>query len=93
MNEGVRSVDMVARIGGEEFLVILPQIRSEEALKLADRLRISIAEYNFKDVDKLTVSMGVSEKGPEDTFDTLLKRADKGLYISKNNGRNRATLV
>ena len=93
LKDGIRNVDMVARIGGEEFLIILPQVDKEQAFVLAERLRGTIAEYKFEQIKQLTVSMGVAEKESNDTFDTLLKRADDGLYDSKKSGRNKVTLV
>jgi len=93
LKEGIRNVDMVARIGGEEFLIILPQVEKEQAFVLAERLRITIAEYEFDKIKQLTVSMGVAEKESKDTFNSLLKRVDNCMYDSKKNGRNRVTMV
>lgn len=91
LKESVRNVDMVARVGGEEFLILLPQINKDQASGLAERIRMSIEAYSFDEIDKLTVSMGVSEQTYQDTFDSLLKRVDDGLYESKNSGRNKVT--
>ncbi|MFO1243036.1 MAG: PleD family two-component system response regulator [Rickettsiales bacterium] len=91
----VRSSDLAARIGGEEFVVLLPETNKNAAYDLADRIRAHIASTPFKithaegQIHK-TVSIGVSElnlKGDE-AMD-LVRRADKGLYQAKNSGRNR----
>lgn len=92
LSDSVRTCDMVARIGGEEFLIILPQISKDSAYQVAERIRTTVSEYNFTKLEQLTVSMGVAEFESTDDFDTLLKRADDGLYQSKNTGRNKVTL-
>jgi len=92
LSDSIRTCDMVARIGGEEFLIILPQISKDSAYQVAERIRITVSEYNFTKLEQLTVSMGVAEFESTDDFDTLLKRADDGLYHSKNTGRNKVTL-
>ena len=92
LSDSIRTCDMVARIGGEEFLIILPQISKDSAYQVAERIRTTVSEYNFTKLEQLTVSMGVAEFESTDDFDTLLKRADDGLYQSKNTGRNKVTL-
>ncbi len=91
-----REVDILARYGGEEFVLVLPGMSGADARQFADRLRIAIANTRF-DVDgqavRLTVSFGVAEMN-EATYapDLLLERADKALYRSKSQGRNRVTV-
>ncbi len=92
LSDSIRTCDMVARIGGEEFLIILPQISKDPAYQIAERIRIAVSEYNFTKLEQLTVSMGVAEFESTDDFDTLLKRADDGMYQSKHTGRNKVTL-
>ncbi|MHB8136524.1 MAG: GGDEF domain-containing protein, partial [Anaerolineaceae bacterium] len=91
--EGVREVDVVGRLGGEEFGVLLPNTKFEDAQKLADRLRTSIAE-NSEIISKLkmniTASFGVAEYQLQiKNLDELLKNADTAMYKAKNGGRNR----
>jgi len=93
LSDGIRTCDMVARIGGEEFLIILPQIDKDQAYLVAERIRNTVSDYNFTKLDQLTVSMGVTELTISDDFDTILKRADDGLYSSKETGRNKVTLL
>jgi diguanylate cyclase len=90
--------DVVARFGGEEFVVILPETPIDGAMKVADMIRTAIAGKELKRKDTgetygtITVSMGVACFRPEsDTLPLLIKRADDALYISKNSGRNRVT--
>jgi diguanylate cyclase (GGDEF)-like protein len=86
----MRSEDLVGRIGGEEFLCILPGVDDKLGPVLAERLRHAIAE-NRRDSDGLpnaTVSLGLAIHRAGDTGETLLARADAALYEAKNAGRN-----
>jgi diguanylate cyclase (GGDEF)-like protein len=91
----LRAQDIAGRVGGEEFLVILPQTSLEGALKLAESLRASIAELQLSTADDqqiaLTISIGVStlEEMPGAQGDSLIAAADAALYRAKQNGRNR----
>ncbi|MEL6298630.1 MAG: PleD family two-component system response regulator [Pseudomonadota bacterium] len=89
-----RSVDLACRIGGEEFVIVMPDTDLEPAYHVAERLRASVAEAPFKVSDELeipvTASVGISIlEFPEDTPATLFKRADNALYAAKREGRNR----
>ena len=92
--EAVRSSDVVARIGGEEFVIIMPNTTLVNAQKFAERLRKKIATLEINVADKqisVTVSIGVSQ-WKNDYFtnaETFVAHADKSLYLAKNNGRNR----
>lgn len=95
LQESVRTMDLVARIGGEEFGALLPSTNLEGAVKIAERIRTSVEESELL-VDgrqiKYTVSIGVSEVDEHITgVDMLLKLADDALYESKHQGRNRVT--
>ena len=91
----VRSVDLVARLGGEEFVVVMPETDLTIAATVAERLRLAVAREPFTvraGGQKLpvTISIGVTaatEKG--DNRDCVLKRADDALYSAKTSGRNR----
>jgi two-component system cell cycle response regulator len=90
---GVRSIDLVARLGGEEFVVVMPETDLRAAASVAERLRASVAAEPFfihatSEHTPITVSIGVAVAQPGDTVDTLLQRADDALYQAKNNGRN-----
>ncbi len=99
IRHNVRGVDLAARIGGEEFLVVMPETSQAAAAVVAERLRASIAAKPFKvshEVGQIniTVSIGISAGvDPAETPEALLEHADIALYRSKNNGRNRVTLA
>lgn len=89
----VREIDIVARIGGEEFAFVLPETRLEEASIMAERLRAEIDNLeltNHGHQIHITASFGLAtcEDGNKDV-DTLLAHADQALYIAKSEGRNR----
>ena len=92
----VRDVDLLARIGGEEFLVALPNTTQTEALECAERLRQAIGEHFFHISDKIphlqvTLSVGLAVSADEHPFETaqsLLDRADRALYVAKSEGRD-----
>ncbi len=94
--EGIREVDVVGRLGGEEFAVLLPNTKIEDAKKLAERLRIGIAENSdlkTKLKMDITASFGVAEYQLQiKNLDELLKNADTAMYRAKNSGRNRVEL-
>jgi two-component system cell cycle response regulator len=91
----LRSVDLVGRLGGEEFVVVMPETSLGGATVVAERLRIAVASEPFEvqgQATKLpvTVSIGVAVTGPaKETLESLLKRTDDALYAAKNAGRNR----
>ena len=92
MQQATRPYDTVARIGGEEFVVLLPDIERAEAYHLAERIRYLIetseVKYQRQDI-RYTVSIGISsiQAGDHD-IGMVLKRADSALYMVKNHGRN-----
>jgi diguanylate cyclase (GGDEF)-like protein len=91
----MRSEDLVGRVGGEEFVCILPGVDGKLGPILAERLRHAIAE-NRRGSDGLptvTVSLGLAIHHPGDTGETLFARADAALYDAKNAGRNRVRLA
>jgi len=90
----IRPYDGVARVGGEEFMVLLPRAAIDAARSIAERVRGAVATEVFYTVTgravAVTVSVGVIEFGRDgDTMDTLLRVADERLYRAKHNGRNR----
>jgi diguanylate cyclase (GGDEF)-like protein/PAS domain S-box-containing protein len=85
----IRESDRFGRWGGEEFMLILPKLNKEEALHVSEKLRAKIEGHRFKDVEHITISIGVTVFRPEDTKVTLLKRVDEALYRAKDEGRNR----
>ncbi|WP_019894771.1 GGDEF domain-containing protein [Hydrogenovibrio halophilus] len=89
----LRDHDLFFRVGGEEFMIILPGHTPDRAFEIAERLRRSVAEQDFSPVEQVTISSGVDQIGQNETLDDLLKRLDDALYASKDAGRNHTTLV
>ena len=79
----MRQTDTFARWGGEEFILLLPRTRREEALGLAERLREGLAAEAFTQAVRLTVSMGVAQLRPGESGESLISRADQYLYQAK----------
>ncbi len=92
----LRKGDLFGRLGGEEFLAILPETSGETAAMIGERLRIACHELNWASLEgprSISISLGVAvhQKGADETF--LLQAADTALYQSKNEGRNRLTIA
>lgn len=89
MQKCAREQDLVCRSGGEEFLIFLPNVALDVAYKIAERLRLSIADFTFQKVGKVTTSIGISHwPNQSEDIDTVLKQADRALYCAKEAGRN-----
>lgn len=90
--EGRRTNDLVARTGGEEFVIVLADIDEQNAYIIAEKLRTKIELTALENI-KITASIGlvVSERNNKVKFTSLLNAADKALYLSKDNGRNKTT--
>jgi diguanylate cyclase (GGDEF)-like protein len=88
----MRQVDKIARWGGEEFLVLLPQVSQIEAQSAIERLRQSTARLSYAGHPGLraTFSAGIAQAQPNDTLELLVERADRALYQAKREGRNRS---
>ncbi len=97
ISQTVRKIDIPARYGGEEFIVILPETTKEDAIVIAERLRINISKIKVRAKDDIfispTISSGICQY-PMDGEDakTLINSADTALYHSKNNGKNVVSL-
>lgn len=83
-----RDIDTAARVGGEEFAVIMPNVGSEGAFTAAERIRHSVQAHTFKH-GQVTVSIGVTMLKEGDDRERILSRVDRALYQAKHNGRNR----
>lgn len=92
LTEERRANDIVARTGGEEFILLLPGIDENNAFLFAEKLRKKIQRQSIDNLN-ITVSIGlvISHKGAKVDFDTLLNLSDEALYESKNTGRNKTT--
>lgn len=85
----LRASEVFARWGGEEFIVLAPNTDAEDAAHLAEEIHARVAIHDFPEVGRVTVSLGVTQYAPDDTTDSLWKRADTALYRAKAGGRNR----
>ncbi|MFH7325158.1 diguanylate cyclase [Desulfurivibrio sp. C05AmB] len=92
VKKNLRRVDVVARWGGEEFMVLMPETSLATAGGVTEKLRQIIAGHHFANVGKLTASFGVTVFDPQDDLDGLLKRVDDLLYRAKEQGRNRVEI-
>ncbi|MCX7779547.1 MAG: diguanylate cyclase [Negativicutes bacterium] len=92
LRANIRPVDALARWGGEEFIILLPDTPLKEAAAIAERLRNTIQQTKFEPRFPISISFGIAEYITGDTYDTLLKRADDALYRAKNKGRNRVEI-
>jgi len=91
----LRKVDVVARWGGEEFVVILPVSSKEMVKRVAERIRVLVAHSSIDHGEErlgVTVSIGATLSHPGDTEESIVARADHLMYESKKNGRNRVTV-
>lgn len=95
LKQAIRNIDMVCRIGGEEFVIVLPNTSADVATKIADRMRRSVSGTPFNVGSRngpltVTVSIGVAAvESASDTMESVMKRADEALYSAKRAGRNR----
>ena len=88
LQEGLPSTDVVARWGGEEFVILLRSCGLDDGLATGEKLRGQIADIVLVDVGQVTVSIGAAELQHDDTLDSWLARADEALYKAKRSGRN-----
>ncbi|HQS67947.1 MAG TPA: diguanylate cyclase [Sulfuricurvum sp.] len=89
LTDAIRTSDILARWGGEEFVILLPDVDMEKATLVADKYRQAIEQLNIPEVGSITASFGVTVFSKGDTQETMMHRADVGLYRAKKNGRNR----
>ncbi len=83
-----RKIDVVCRWGGEEFIILLPTVSLDNALIIADKLRVKIQSTDMKEVGNITASFGVAEVYENSILKEVVDRADKALYHAKESGRN-----
>jgi diguanylate cyclase (GGDEF)-like protein len=89
LKKHLREADLLARWGGEEFVILAPEASSEQGYQLAEKLCSEVAGTTFPGAGKITCSMGVDEWRAGESFDALSLRADAALYCAKESGRNR----
>ncbi len=88
LRDGVRVVDKVGRLGGEEFLIILPESDAASAERAVHALQKRINGFSFERVQHKSASFGIAEYRPGESLDSLMERADQAMYRAKANGRD-----
>jgi two-component system cell cycle response regulator len=88
IQKSLRTTDIFARWGGEEFILLLPETKRSQAAEIANRLRLKVEKLNSASNLQVTCSIGVVESRSQDTIETLLQRVDDQLYTAKQKGRN-----
>jgi diguanylate cyclase len=87
------------RLGGEEFAILCPRLKLEQAKVVAENIRVKLASVPFSNkstgerIPPVTASFGVAQKRPDDGLTNIIERADKALYAAKNAGRNQVNLA
>ena len=85
----IRQTDVLARLGGEEFVILVHNNDAKTGGELAEKIRLRVEQHSFPHLDVVTCSFGVVQFSPDDTAETLIKRADDAMYAAKQAGRNR----
>ncbi|MCU7804057.1 MAG: diguanylate cyclase [Candidatus Thiodiazotropha sp. (ex Lucinoma borealis)] len=93
LHKRIRKSDILARWGGEEFMIIAPLINQEELTLFVESLRSAMENIPHEGVGVVTASFGASVLNPNDNIQSLIKRVDTALYQSKKRGRNRCTIL
>ncbi len=96
LQQSIRSGDYVARYGGEEFVILLAETELDKVVSTAERIRQLVASHHWQDITPgrdITISLGVAIKQTDVEAKLIFELADKALYQSKNDGRNRVTLA
>ncbi len=89
INETMRKSDTLARMGGEEFMILLTQTDSEAACEMAEKIRKALEDRLHPIVGKVTASFGVAERNKGESAEDMYKHVDEALYLAKEGGRNR----
>ena len=93
LKDEIRSTDIIARWGGEEFMILTPESSIDTASQLAEKLREKIDAFTFDKVDHMNCSFGVTQLKENENFSSIAQRVDMGLYDSKQRGRNCVTVI
>ena len=96
ITHGLRAGDSLARWGGEEFLLMLPNTAADDALVCVERMRGQLAARCFEHIApklQVTFSAGIGVCNAEDRIDAIIERADRAMYRAKTGGRNRTVVA
>lgn len=88
LKQMIRYSDMIVRLGGEEFVIILPNTTVDGAYNIAERIRRKIEQYDYPVAGRLTASLGVAQKKQSESFESWYERTDSALYEAKESKRN-----
>lgn len=88
----LRKIDLIARWGGEEFIVLLPDTEMDDAVIVAEKLRGTVESLIFENNEVITISIGISMVMESESIESWMKRADQALFHAKRHGRNRACI-
>ena len=88
VKQHLRKSDIFARVGGEEFMIILPKTTLEMSATIVERIRTAIDNYTFEEIEHITISIGLVQYKENENNEELLKRVDLALYNAKHSGRN-----
>ena len=92
IGECIRKADVLVRLGGEEFEILLPKTDILGAAEAAEKIRKRIEEKEHPQAGRITASLGVAERAPGESFSAFYRRADRALYRAKETGRNRVVV-
>ncbi len=92
LKSNLRESDIIARWGGEEFVIVLNDTSAKAAKEVAQKLRKAIENFSEKPLPKFTISIGVTDGSFEKSLDELVKEADTALYEAKKSGRNKVVV-
>ncbi len=96
LDENIRTIDVLGRYGGEEFVILLPETTPESAFEISERLREKVSTHLFTPEDlklHITISIGLAfSTGDNNGLNDLIKRADDAMYMSKGAGKNQTSL-
>lgn len=93
LKECLRENDLVARWGGEEFLIVLPGASLKAGIRLLERLRLEVQSVRLENLPAVTASFGVVEYRSKESSTEVIDRADRALYLAKSMGRNRVCSI
>lgn len=88
IKKNIRASDLFGRLGGDEFIIILPESSLDYAINLAEKLRLLVEEYDFGEVGRVTCSVGLTQLRENESIVDVIKRSDDALYEAKQKGRN-----
>lgn len=94
IRKNIRKIDSAGRYGGEEFLIVLPETKKEQAFIVAEKLRNAVNKNSFPKAGKITISGGVAEvTDGTKSYEDIIRSADKNLYIAKQSGRDKVVVL